>query len=66
MNALNAQLVSEVRVTERPDGTRTATVVVDQRRKGAVLGKEGRNAEKARLLAKRYFDVETIHIVTAQ
>jgi N utilization substance protein A len=66
MNALNPQLVGEVRVTERPDNSKTATVVVDQKKKGAILGKEGRNAEKARLLAKRYYGVETIHIVTPQ
>lgn len=66
LNSLNPQYVSEIRVTERPDGTRTATVVVDQKKKGAILGKAGRNAEKARLLAKRYYSVETIHIVTPQ
>lgn len=66
MNALNARFVNDVRMSERPDGSKTATVVVDQKKKGAILGKEGRNAEKARLLAKRYFDVETIHIVTPQ
>jgi transcription termination/antitermination protein NusA len=63
-NALNPKMVIEVRVSEKPDGTKSATVVVDQKRKGAVLGKGGRNAEKARLLAKRYFDVQTIQIVT--
>lgn len=65
-NALNAQLVSDVRVTERPDGSSVATVLVEEKKKGAVLGKGGRNAEKARLLAKRYFRVETIHIVSTQ
>lgn len=66
MNALNPQMISEVRVIDRPDGSKTATVVVDQRKKGAILGKAGRNAEKARLLAKRYFNVESIQIVTPQ
>ncbi len=66
MNALNPQFVTDVRMSERPDGSKTATVVVDQKKKGAILGKDGRNAEKARKLAKRYFDVETIHIVTPQ
>ncbi|MCL4517638.1 MAG: NusA-like transcription termination signal-binding factor [Thaumarchaeota archaeon] len=66
INSLNPQFVSEIRVTERPDGSRTATVVVEQRKKGAILGKGGRNAEKARLLARRYYSVETIHIVTPQ
>jgi transcription termination/antitermination protein NusA len=64
MNSLNPQFITEIRMTEKPDGTKSATVVVDEKKKGAILGKGGRNAEKARLLAKRYFSVETIHIVT--
>ena len=63
-NMLNPNYISEVRLTDRLDGTRIATVNVDERRKGAVVGKNGRNAEKARLLARRYFDVTSIHIVT--
>src|SRR5207245_1576372 len=51
MNALNAQYINDVRVSEKPDGSKTATVVVDQKKKGAILGKGGRNAEKARFLA---------------
>ena len=66
MNSLNPQLITEIRMSERPDGVKTATVVVDEKKKGAILGKGGRNAEKARLLAKRYFSVETIHIVASQ
>ena len=66
MNALNPKMVNEVRIIDRPDGTKSATVVVDQRKKGAILGKAGRNAEKARMLAKRYFNVESIQIVTPQ
>jgi transcription termination/antitermination protein NusA len=65
-NALNPKMISEVRVADRPDGSKTVTVVVDQRKKGAILGKAGRNAEKARMLAKRYFNVESIQIVTPQ
>jgi transcription termination/antitermination protein NusA len=66
INALNPKMVSDVRVVDRPDGSKSATVVVDQRKKGAILGKAGRNAEKARLLARRYFNVENIQIVTPQ
>jgi len=66
MNSLNPQLITEIRMSERPDGAKTATVVVEEKKKGAILGKGGRNAEKARLLAKRYFSIETIHIVSAQ
>lgn len=65
-NALNPKMISEVRIVDRPDGSKTVTVVVDQRKKGAILGKAGRNAEKARMLAKRYFNVDTIQIVTSQ
>ncbi|HET9008839.1 MAG TPA: NusA-like transcription termination signal-binding factor, partial [Nitrosarchaeum sp.] len=39
-----------------------AIVMVDPRKKGIVVGREGRNAEKARLLAKRYFDITSVLI----
>ena len=55
-NALGARYVQEVRVSDRLDGTKGVVVVVDPRKKGAVLGMGGKNAEKVRLLAKRYFD----------
>jgi N utilization substance protein A len=38
---------------------------VDAKRKGVVVGKEGRNAEKARLLAKRYFQISNVLITSA-
>ncbi|HYB04240.1 MAG TPA: NusA-like transcription termination signal-binding factor [Nitrososphaerales archaeon] len=66
MNSLNPQLVSEIRMSEKPDWSKMVTVVVNEKKKGAVLGKGGRNAEKARLLAKRYFSIETIHIVASE
>jgi N utilization substance protein A len=66
LNSLNPQYVSEIRMNEKADGSKSATVVVDEKKKGAILGKGGRNAEKARLLAKRYFSVDTIQIVTPQ
>ena len=37
-------------------------VLVDASKKGLVVGREGRNAERARLLAKRYFDISTVLI----
>jgi len=36
--------------------------MVDPRKKGIVVGREGRNAEKARLLAKRYFNITNVLI----
>lgn len=61
-NLLNPKLVSEVKINKRTDGSKQAIVMVDPRKKGIVVGREGRNAEKARLLAKRYFDITTVLI----
>ncbi|MDG7016424.1 MAG: NusA-like transcription termination signal-binding factor [Nitrososphaerota archaeon] len=63
-NALGAKYVQEVRVSDRLDGTKGVVVVVDSKKKGAVLGVGGRNAEKVRLLAKRYFDVSNLQITS--
>ena len=38
--------------------------IVDASKKGVVVGREGRNAEKARLLAKRYFQISNVLIVS--
>ena len=59
---LNSKLVSEVKINKRTDGSKQAIVMVDPRKKGIVVGREGRNAEKARLLAKRYFDITSVLI----
>jgi len=64
-NALDPRFVGEVRITDRLDGTKGAAVVVDPRKKGAVLGRGGRNAEKARLIAKKYFDISNLQIITS-
>lgn len=64
-NTLDPKYVIEVRVTDRLDGTKGVVVVVDPKRKGAVLGKGGKNAEKVRLLAKRYFEISNVQIVTS-
>jgi transcription termination/antitermination protein NusA len=63
-NALGAKFVQEVRLSDRLDGTKGVVVVVDSRKKGAVLGLGGRNAEKVRLLARRYFDIENLQITS--
>jgi len=61
-NILNPKLVSEIKLNERPDGSQQAIVIVDPSKKGIVVGREGRNAEKARLLAKRYFGITSVLI----
>ncbi len=61
-NILNSKLVSEVKLNKREDASLQAIVIVDPRKKGIVVGREGRNAEKARLLAKRYFEISSVLI----
>lgn len=61
-NILNPKLVSEVKINKRLDGSMQAIVMVDPKKKGIVVGREGRNAEKARLLAKRYFQISSVLI----
>lgn len=61
-NMLNPKLVSEVKINKRLDGSLQAIVLVDAKKKGVVVGREGRNAEKARLLAKRYFQISSVLI----
>ena len=61
-NILNPKLVNEVKLDTKQDGSLQAIVVVDQGKKGLVVGREGRNAEKARLFAKRYFDISNVLI----
>ena len=61
-NLLNSKLISEVKINKRTDGSKQAIVMVDPRKKGIVVGREGRNAEKARLLAKRYCDISSVLI----
>ena len=61
-NILNPKLINEVKLDTKQDGSSQATVIVDQGKKGLVVGREGRNAEKARLFAKRYFDISGVQI----
>jgi N utilization substance protein A len=61
-NALKPALVQEVRVTERPDGKKMAVVAVNPKDKGVAIGKNGKNAERLRFLAKRYFQIQNVSI----
>jgi transcription termination/antitermination protein NusA len=65
-NILNSEMVNEIKINERSDGSKQAVVSVDPKRKGVVVGREGRNAEKARLLAKRYFQISNVLIVSPE
>jgi len=61
-NVLNPKYVNEVKLDTKQDGSLHAIVIVDHNKKGLVVGREGRNAEKARLFAKRYFDISNVVI----
>jgi len=61
-NALKPARVNEIRITERPDGKSIAVVAVNPRDKGVAIGKNGRNAERIRFLAKRYFQIQNVSI----
>lgn len=65
-NILNSSMINEIRIDERSDGTKQALVVVDAKKKGIVVGREGRNAEKARLLARRYFQISNVFIINSE
>lgn len=61
-NSFTPAQVKEVRITEKPDGKKMAVAVIDPRDKGIAIGKNGKNAEKIRFLAKRYFNVDNLVI----
>ncbi len=61
-NALKPARVKEIRLTERQDGKTIAVVAVNPRDKGVAIGKNGRNAERIRFLAKRYFQIQNVSI----
>ena len=61
-NILNEKYIIEIKISERLDGSFQANVEVDGAKKGVVVGREGRNAEKARILARRYFNITYVMI----
>jgi len=54
--------VREVRITEKSDGKKIAVVTVEPRDKGVAIGKNGKNADRTRFLAKRYFEIDHVII----
>jgi N utilization substance protein A len=62
-NALKPARLKEIRISERPDGKTIAVVSVEPRDKGIAIGKNGKNAERIRFLAKRYFQINNVSIM---
>ena len=63
INALNSKFIDDVKIDEHSNGKTIATVKVIANKTGAIVGREGRNAEKARLIAKRYFEINKLKII---
>jgi len=61
-NILNPKFVNEVKLDTKPDGSSQAIIIVDHGKKGLVVGRAGCNAEKARLFAKKYFNISSVLI----
>jgi len=59
-NSFAPARVKEVRITERLDNRKVAVVTVDSRDRGVAIGREGRTAERTRMLAKRYFQIDNV------
>ncbi|RJS87611.1 NusA-like transcription termination signal-binding factor [Candidatus Bathyarchaeota archaeon] len=62
-NALRPARLREIRITQRTDGKKIAVVSVNPKDKGIAIGKNGKNAERIRFLAKRYFDIHNVSIL---
>jgi len=62
-NSLLPARVLEVKMIEHADGRKTASVTVSAADKGKAIGKGGRVAQRTRSLAKRYFQVDNVHIL---
>ncbi|MBA3977674.1 MAG: NusA-like transcription termination signal-binding factor [Nitrosopumilus sp.] len=65
-NIFNSDFIQDIKINERLDGTKNAIVVVDMRKKGIIVGKDGRNVDKARILAKRYFNMTNVLILSPE
>ncbi len=61
-NALAPAKVSTVIIQEQSKGRRVAVVTVNSENRGRVIGRNGRNIERARLLAKRHHGIDAIII----
>lgn len=61
-NALVPASVEKVTVVRRKNKDDLAFVTIKRGQRGLAIGKNGRNIERARLLAKRHFDIENVII----
>ncbi|MCD6301629.1 MAG: NusA-like transcription termination signal-binding factor [Staphylothermus sp.] len=60
--ALTPARVREVKVANRPGGKKVVYVSVEPSDKGIAIGKGGKNVSRAKLILKRYFDIDAVII----
>ncbi|NHI83321.1 MAG: NusA-like transcription termination signal-binding factor [Candidatus Thorarchaeota archaeon] len=61
-SALAPARVEEVKIIVHRDGNRVASVTVKSEDRGIAIGKDGRNVARARILARRHFDLNNVVI----
>lgn len=59
-NCLYPAKVLNVKITKTPDGRKIAIATVPPEDKAIAIGKGGRNINRARILAKRYYDIDWV------
>jgi len=59
-NSLYPARVIAVKVTKSPSGNMVAITTVVPEDKGMAIGKNGKNIARAKILAKRYYDIEKV------
>jgi len=55
--------VLNIRLVTSLNGKKILYVTVDPKDKGVAIGKDGRNVNKARVVLKRYYDIDVISVV---
>ncbi|MEA2071084.1 MAG: NusA-like transcription termination signal-binding factor [Asgard group archaeon] len=61
-NALIPAKIENVKIVKRKNKPKLAFIKVSRDQRGLAIGKDGRNIERARILARRHFDIENIII----
>lgn len=61
-NILIPAKIRSIHITERADGKSIASVEVEPSDRGIAIGKNGKNIQKARILAKRHFGIDDVKI----
>lgn len=59
-NAFSPAKITDLRVTEKPDGRKIAVVAVLAKDKGLAIGRNGRTVGLIRTLAKRHCDIDQV------